>query len=68
MSHHETRNTTAVLAWCPTCGKQTLHQVSDRRRGTCLNPHVAGLSKAQERREKTEKKKEEEAQNLTFKF
>ncbi len=65
MSHHETRNTTAVLAWCPTCGKQTLHQVSDRRRGTCLEPHVSGLSKAQAQRKKAE---ERESQNLKLEF
>jgi len=65
MSHHETRNTTAVLAWCPTCGKNTLHQVSDRRRGTCLEQHVSGLSKAQQQRKKAEEK---EAQNPPLKF
>jgi ribosomal protein L44E len=65
MPHHETRNTTAVLQWCPTCGRNTLHQVSDRRRGTCLENHVPGMSKDQERREKQRKEAE---QNPTFGF
>jgi ribosomal protein L44E len=65
MSHHETRNTTAVSAWCPTCQKITMHQVSDRRRGTCLESHVAGMTKAQERRKKQQ---ELQAQILPFKF
>jgi len=65
MSHHETRNTTAVLKWCSTCGKNTLHQVSDRRQGTCLNAHASGMSKDQERRNK---KQEEIERNPVFKF
>ena len=32
---HETRNTIAILKWCNTCGKQTMHGVSDRRVGLC---------------------------------
>ncbi len=58
---HETRNTVAILAWCDTCGKNTLHRVSDRRRGTCMEPHAASLSREQERRQKKQK---QEDQNL----
>jgi len=65
MSHHETRNTTAVLKWCPTCGKNTLHQVSDRRQGTCMNTHSSGMSKDQERRAKL---REEQEKNPVFEF
>jgi hypothetical protein len=36
----------------------TMHQVNDRRVGSCTEPHVFGMSKAQEKR-----KKEMEAKN-----
>ena len=32
---HETKNTVAILKWCNTCGKMTMHGVSDRRVGLC---------------------------------
>ena len=52
MTQHYQRNTSAVLMYCPTCGKKTMHQVNDRRVGACLEPHVSGLSNAQKKREK----------------
>lgn len=58
---HETRNTTHVLAWCNFCGERTLHLVSDRKVGRCVNPHAEGLSRKQEL---AKKKREAEAQNL----
>ena len=61
---HETRNTTAVSAWCNVCGKKTLHRVSDRRRGTCLEHEAAGLSREQERRKKQEEREEREPRLL----
>lgn len=64
MAQHYQRNVTAVMMYCPTCGKQTMHQVNDRRVGTCLEPHVFGLSKAQEKR--AEKKAEDERQPGLF--
>jgi hypothetical protein len=42
-----------------------MHRVSDRRVGTCLEDHVSGLSKEQERRRKAE---EEEKNNPKFGF
>ena len=65
MSHHETRNTTAVLAFCSTCNKKTMHRVCDRRRGTCMEPHADGLSKKQEQARKALEKK---AQNPKLGF
>jgi len=49
MMQHYQRNTCGILKFCPTCGKKTMHQVNDRRVGTCTEPHVFGLSKAQEK-------------------
>ena len=46
---HYQRNVSAVSKWCNHCGKMTMHQVNDGRVGTCLEPHVTGMSKAQER-------------------
>ena len=65
MSFHETRSVTEILVWCPTCGKNTMHRVDDRRVGPCLNDHVAGMSKDQERRKK---KMEHEEQNPKLRF
>lgn len=36
MPQHYTRNTIAASFYCPTCGKDTLHRIDDRRRGPCL--------------------------------
>lgn len=52
MTQHYQRNVSAVSHWCPTCGRMTMHQVNDRRMGTCLEQHVTGMSKAQEKRAK----------------
>ena len=59
MTQHYTKNTTAVLAYCPTCNRKTRHRVSDGRQGSCLE-HEAKLSKAQERRKKQQ---DEDAKN-----
>jgi ribosomal protein L44E len=64
MTQHYQRNVTAVSKWCPTCGKITMHRVDDRRLGPCTEPHVFGMSKAQEKR--AEKKAEEERQPDLF--
>jgi len=40
MTQHYTRNTTAILQYCPTCRKNTMHAVYDRRVGHCLENHV----------------------------
>lgn len=50
MTQHYQRNVVGVSRYCPTCGKVTMHRVDDRRMGTCTEPHVFGMSKAQEKR------------------
>lgn len=35
---HYSRQTTAILKYCPTCGKNTMHKVSVA--GCCLNDHA----------------------------
>jgi hypothetical protein len=55
---HYQRNTVGIMRWCPTCGRKTLHDVADRRVGSCREPHVAGMSKAQEKRALGKSKKE----------
>ena len=57
---HYPRNTTKVTKYCPTCGRMTLHRVDDRRVGVCIEQHVRGMSKAQEKRAA---KKEYDEQN-----
>jgi hypothetical protein len=37
VAQHYTRNTVSAQAWCPKCGKQTMHRVDDRRIGPCLD-------------------------------
>ena len=56
MPEHYQRNVVSVSKFCPTCNRVTMHQVNDRRIGTCLEPHVFGLSKKQEKaaKEKSE--------------
>lgn len=49
MQHYQ-RNVTAVLLYCPTCNKKTMHRVDENRVGNCMEPHVTGWSKAQAKR------------------
>ncbi len=63
MTQHYQRNTIAVLMFCPTCNKKTMHQVNDKRVGTCLAQHASGLSRAQE---KAAKKKTDDNQAMLF--
>jgi ribosomal protein L44E len=60
MTEHYTLETTEVSAWCPTCGKQTLHRVSGKRRGACVNDHHSGLSKKQQATQEKRAKEERE--------
>ncbi|KKW11479.1 MAG: hypothetical protein UY48_C0018G0013 [Candidatus Gottesmanbacteria bacterium GW2011_GWB1_49_7] len=46
MQHYQ-RNTRGILKYCPTCNRMTMHQVDDRRVGSCRETHVVGMSKAQ---------------------
>jgi hypothetical protein len=34
----------------------TMHRVDDKRVGNCINPHVFGMSKKQEKQEKAKQK------------
>ena len=49
MTQHYTRNTTEVMAYCPTCNRKTMHRVDDRRIGPCLEHEAQGMSKKQEK-------------------
>ncbi len=49
MSQHYTRNTSGVLKHCKTCGKMTLHKVSNKRIGSCTEIHITGLSEKQKK-------------------
>lgn len=40
MPEHYTSNTNAVLKYCPTCNKKTMHRVYNKRLGTCMEDHV----------------------------
>lgn len=40
MAEHYTSNTTAVLHYCPTCNKKTMHRVYNKRIGNCMEVHV----------------------------
>jgi len=50
MSQHYTRNTAAVLAYCPTCNRKTMHRVDDRRLGPCLEHGKPEYSQSQLKR------------------
>ena len=61
---HETKNTLGTLAWCNTCGRQTMHSVSGKKRGHCAEHRVEGVDaegysqkqvKAREKREAEER-------------
>lgn len=54
MSQHYQRNVTGIMKFCPTCNKMTMHKVSNKRLGTCMETHVAGQSDKQKKQaEKT---------------
>jgi len=40
MPEHYTSNTNAVLKYCPTCNRETMHRVYNKRLGTCMEVHV----------------------------
>ena len=39
MAEHYTSNTTAVLHYCPTCNRKTMHKVYNKRIGCCIEDH-----------------------------
>jgi ribosomal protein L44E len=51
MPEHYTRNTTGILKHCPTCNKMTIHKVSNKRLGTCTEPHAVGRSEKQKKQD-----------------
>jgi ribosomal protein L44E len=51
---HYPKNTVRITKFCPTCNKRTMHRVDNKRVGICIEPHVKGLSKKQERKLKAE--------------
>uniref|UniRef100_A0A6M3JEK6 Uncharacterized protein n=1 Tax=viral metagenome TaxID=1070528 RepID=A0A6M3JEK6_9ZZZZ len=55
MQHYQS-NVTAVMLFCSTCNRKTMHRVDDNRVGNCMEPHVAGMSKAQLKRLKDKEK------------
>ena len=59
MQHYQ-RNTEGILIFCNTCGRKTLHDVDDRRAGSCRESHVKGMSVKQAKREKDKSKKLQE--------
>ena len=64
MTQNYQRNVVSVTKFCPTCNRVTAHQVNDRRIGTCLEPHVTGLSKKQEKAAKKKTEAERLGGNL----
>jgi hypothetical protein len=48
---HYPKNTVRVTKFCKTCNRRTLHRVDDKRVGICIEQHVKGMSKAQEKRQ-----------------
>ena len=42
---HETKNTLGTLAWCNTCGRQTMHSVSGKIRGPCQEHEAQGVDR-----------------------
>lgn len=45
MAEHHTKNTSGFLKWCPTCGRNTIHLVANKRIGLCSENHVKDLDK-----------------------
>lgn len=52
MPEHHTKNTTGVLAFCSSCNRRTLHSVSGKRIGPCMEHKPEGMTRDQERRAK----------------
>jgi len=60
MSQHHPKNVSAVLKWCPTCRKNTMHRVDFKREGSCTEHGATGLSKEQERRQRKQEEAEQQ--------
>lgn len=59
MQHYQ-RNVTKILKFCNVCNRLTMHNVADRRVGSCVEPHITGMSKAQIKQAKLKDKKAKE--------
>ena len=57
MQHYQ-KNVLGILKFCETCGKKTMWNVDQGRVRGCSEPHVKGLSKAQEKRAKKQADKQ----------
>jgi ribosomal protein L44E len=60
MSEHHPKNVSAVLKFCPTCNRKTMHRVDFKREGSCTEHKPSGLSKEQEKRKTALEKAERE--------
>jgi hypothetical protein len=40
MAEHYTKNTVAVMHFCNRCGRLTMHKVSGKRLGLCMEDHI----------------------------
>jgi len=58
--HHYEKWVTEALEFCNTCGKLTLHFVSDGRRGRCKEHGPKGPTKAQQKRQEQQEKEKRE--------
>jgi ribosomal protein L44E len=65
MSEHHPKHVTALLKWCSTCKRNTMHRVDSKREGSCTEHAASGLSKAQEK-QKAAKEKEESEPRFNF--
>lgn len=66
MTQRYTRSTAAVLAYCPTCNRKTMHRVDDRRLGPCLEHGARELTRKQEKERERERLENEERQGSLF--
>jgi hypothetical protein len=47
MSQHYTKNTAAVMHYCPTCNRFTMHRTDYKRLGTCTEHEAPAFSQKQ---------------------
>ena len=65
VSHHYTKNTESVTAWCNKCGRTTQHAVSCGRVGRCTEHEAPKETRAErERRERREREAQKAAADV----
>jgi ribosomal protein L44E len=62
-TEHYTKNTVAIRKYCPTCNRMTMHSVSGKRVGHCLEHEAQSMTKKQKKRLR-EQEDAENQQNL----